>query len=79
MQCSGRESFDDPGAVFIFAIAKAVVQAARLPLPELDALWRNAVAAPEIGQRNFTVHKFLFQLVELLQQELAGRDDGALV
>ena len=53
MQRSGRESFDDPGAVFIFAIAKTVVQTARLPLPELDALWRDAVVAPEIGQRKY--------------------------
>ncbi len=55
------------------------MDAAGAALPEFDGVWDDAIAAPEGGERYFTVLKFRFNFFEFLEEDFFGSDDFGLV
>ena len=69
---------DLPATICLPLVEEAVVQAVGLALPVFDGMRADAVAAPEVGQRDGAVGEFGFHPLPLLHQQLARADDFAL-
>src|SRR5690348_16413908 len=73
----GRESLDDPAPICP-AVAQAVVQAAGAPLPELDHVGNDTVAAPVWRARHLPARILGLSLGGTPLQRLTVRNDTAL-
>ena len=67
-----------PCAVFL-CVKETVVEAVAAALPEFDGLGNDAIAAPEVGFRDFAVGKFIFEFLEFCEQHSSGGNDLALI
>src|SRR5439155_22106847 len=76
---SRRQALDFPAAALLMRVEKPIVQAIFPALPEFDLLWRHAVAAPEIRQRNFSLRELLLHPLPLHREDFARGDHAALV
>src|SRR3954468_8381666 len=74
---SRGEALERPAAV-LAAVAQAVVQAAAAPLPELDLLGLEQVAAPVLGPRHRRVGEALLDGGDAAVEVVARADDLAL-
>ena len=67
-----------PG-IALAPVADAVVKSVGLPLPELDPLGFDPIAAPMWRPRNFGVCESAFDFGETFLENLSARDLGALL
>ena len=67
-----------PCAVF-FCIEESVVEAVAAALPEFDGFGDHAIAAPEVGFRDFSVGELFFQFLVFCEEDISRGDDLALV
>src|SRR6185369_8664808 len=74
-----REALDEPTAIGLFQIAKAIVQTIGLALPEFNSHRTQNKATPVSGQGNVIARIFLVKFIEAMFDHLPVGDDLALI
>src|SRR5262245_36510370 len=76
---SGRQPLTSPRAIRLLHISQTIVQAARPPLPELEFVGHNPIAAPPLGTRYRTIAIAALDALERFFEHVTALDRLALL